>query len=343
MGAYTLVLGASHVSEKKERKEMTALLQVENLTIRFPAPGRGLGSRKELTPVQGLSLSVGTGEIVAVVGSSGSGKSLLAHAVLGILPRQAKVTGTLRFRGEELTLARQAAVRGREIALVPQSVTFLDPLLQAGRQVRYGVNEGDPAAVQRSLFRRYRLAEAVEKLFPFQLSGGMARRVLLAAATAGGAGLVIADEPTPGLDSEAVREALGRLRELADGGCGVMLITHDIESALTVADRVAVLYSGTVVETAAAAEFPGPVVEPGAAAEFAGRGEALRHPYTRALWRALPGSGFTPLPGFQPAAGELPPGCAFAPRCGQADTACRQERPPLRELRGGTVRCVHAT
>ncbi|MCG7214111.1 ABC transporter ATP-binding protein [Paenibacillus mucilaginosus] len=309
---------------------MTALLQVENLTIRFPAPGRGLGSRKELTPVQGLSLSVGTGEIVAVVGSSGSGKSLLAHAVLGILPRQAKVTGTLRFRGEELTLARQAAVRGREIALVPQSVTFLDPLLQAGRQVRYGVNEGDPAAVQRSLFRRYRLAEAVEKLFPFQLSGGMARRVLLAAATAGGAGLVIADEPTPGLDSEAVREALGRLRELADGGCGVMLITHDIESALTVADRVAVLYSGTVVETAAAAEF-------------AGRGEALRHPYTRALWRALPGSGFTPLPGFQPAAGELPPGCAFAPRCGQADTACRQERPPLRELRGGTVRCVHAT
>ncbi|MGF7033290.1 peptide/nickel transport system ATP-binding protein [Paenibacillus mucilaginosus] len=309
---------------------MTALLQVENLTIRFPAPSRGLGSRKELTPVQGLSLSVGTGEIVAVVGSSGSGKSLLAHAVLGILPRQAKVTGTLRFRGEELTPARQAAVRGREIALVPQSVTFLDPLLQAGRQVRYGVNEGDPAAVQRSLFRRYRLAEAVEKLFPFQLSGGMARRVLLAAATAGGAGLVIADEPTPGLDSEAVREALGRLRELADGGRGVMLITHDIESALTVADRVAVLYSGTVVETAAAAEF-------------AGRGEALRHPYTRALWRALPGSGFTPLPGFQPAAGELPPGCAFAPRCGQADTACGQERPPLRELRGGTVRCVHAT
>ncbi|SDE14783.1 peptide/nickel transport system ATP-binding protein [Paenibacillus sp. UNCCL117] len=306
-----------------------ALLEVNDLSVAFVQYVRGF-RQQQAQVLHGLSLSVDSGEILAVVGASGSGKSLLAHAILGILPVNARARGSLRFRGEELTPERQQALRGSEIALVPQSVQYLDPLMRVGRQVRDAVRTGDPAEAQRSVFERYRLKPGTAALFPFQLSGGMARRVLVSTATVSGARLVVADEPTPGLDPAVVAEALGSFRELADEGCGVMLISHDIESALAVADRVAVLYAGSVVEIARAEEF-------------AGAGEALRHPYTRALWRALPQNGFVPLRGSQPPANALPAGCAFAPRCAYADASCTAERPGERALRGGMVRCIHAS
>ncbi|WP_159886257.1 ABC transporter ATP-binding protein [Paenibacillus puerhi] len=307
-----------------------SLLEVNGLSVAFVQYVRGF-RQKQVQALHGLSLSIDAGEIVAVVGSSGSGKSLLAHAILGILPANARVSGTLRLDREELTAERQQALRGREIALVPQSVQYLDPLMRVGRQVRDAVRTGgDPAAVQRDVFERYRLKPETSSKFPFQLSGGMARRVLVSTATVSGARLVIADEPTPGLDAAVVREALGRFRELADEGCGVMLISHDIESALTVADRVAVLYAGSVVEIARAGDFTG-------------AGEQLRHPYTQALWRALPQNGFVPIAGSQPPADALPAGCAFAPRCGLADAACTGGQPGERELHGGIVRCFHAS
>lgn len=305
------------------------ILEVADLTIAFTQYERGL-RQKRITAVQDLCLSIETGELVAVVGASGSGKSLLAHAILGILPENAAVSGSIRYEGRELTPSLLEKLRGREIALVPQSVDYLDPLMRVGKQVRTAVRQGDPVRAQRSIFERYGLAPFVEKLFPFQLSGGMARRVLVATATVGGPRLVVADEPTPGLDDASVREALGRLRELADDGCSVMLITHDIAAALAVADKVAVLYAGTVVETARSADF-------------AGQGEALRHPYSRALWRALPQNEFAALPGSQPPASDGAAGCAFAPRCAAATPECAAAGPALRELRGGTVRCHHAT
>ncbi|MEK8129539.1 ABC transporter ATP-binding protein [Paenibacillus filicis] len=305
------------------------LLEVNGLTISFTQYTRRLRQTR-VQVLHGLSLSIAAGEIVAVVGSSGSGKSLLAHAILGILPGNARVSGSLRFAGEELTAARQQALRGREIALVPQSVQYLDPLMRVGRQVRDSVRTGDPDEAQRSVFARYRLKPEAARLFPFQLSGGMARRVLVSTATVSGARLVVADEPTPGLDPAVVMEALGQFRELADEGCGVMLISHDIESALTVSDRVAVLYAGTVVEIAPAADFTG-------------SGEGLRHPYTQALWRALPQNGFVPIRGTQPPASALPQGCPFAPRCDRADASCTATQPEERELRGGKVRCFHAS
>lgn len=166
-------------------------------------------------------------------------------------------------------------------------------------------------------------------MYPFELSGGMTRRVLVATAVVSGASLVIADEPTPGLDPRAVAEALGHLRELADAGAAVMLITHDIESAIPVADRVAVFYSGTTVEVARAADF-------------SGTGERLRHPYSRALWRALPANGFEVTEGAQPTAGESPQGCPFYPRCPLRTDECLDELPPLLSLHGGEVRCIHA-
>ena len=137
--------------------------------------------------------------------------------------------------------------------------------------------------------------------------------------------LIIADEPTPGMSLEQALEALGIFREMADEGKGVILITHDIDLAFEFADRVAVFYAGTTVETAPASDFrKGP--------------DALRHPYSKALWRALPQNGFQPIEGFQPYAGNLPKGCLFAPRCPHRTAQCVAEVPPVRKVRGGEVR-----
>jgi peptide/nickel transport system ATP-binding protein len=202
--------------------------------------------------------------------------------------------------------------------------------MRVGKQVRNAVSEGDPAAVQREVFKRYRLDTRVERLFPFQLSGGMARRVLVATALVSGARLLIADEPTPGLDPIVLEEALGHFRELTNEGRAVMFITHDIETALKIADRIAVFYAGTTVEVA-------PVKD------FYGDGVNLRHPYSKALWRALPQNEFQPVPGSQPLPNCLPPGCLFAPRCSMATSECELVQPRIRTLRGGMVSCIHAT
>lgn len=314
------------------------LLEVENVSISFEQYEHKSMKREWVQPIEELTLYVDEGEFVAIVGASGSGKSLLAHAILGILPPNARVTGSIQFDGEELTAKRQAGLRGREISFVPQSVTFLDPLMRVGKQARPPESltgrgkeaRTRAAAAQRALFARYRLSQETEQLFPHQLSGGMARRILVTAAAGIETRLVVADEPTPGLDAEIVKEALGSFREMADQGCGVMLITHDLESVLTAADKVAVFYAGTTVELADANDF-------------SGGGEQLRHPYSRALWQALPSNGFSPIPGSMPSPGEREAGCAFAPRCELATPECFEARPAMRELRGGKVRCHHAT
>jgi peptide/nickel transport system ATP-binding protein len=155
----------------------------------------------------------------------------------------------------------------------------------------------------------------------------MARRVLVSTAVVTQADLVIADEPTPGLHPDVVAETLNHLRELAQGGRGVILITHDIEAALQVADRVAVFYAGTTVEIAAAKDFA--------------TGN-LRHPYTQALWRSLPQNEFVPVPGSQPSPEQLPIGCLFGDRCPKVTAECEAGRPELRWVRQGWVRCIHA-
>lgn len=306
-----------------------ALLEVAGLSVTFIQYEKGLRQRT-LQVISDLDIEVRTGEILAVVGSSGSGKSLLAHSILGILPSNARLSGQMFYGGRELDGKLQESLRGREIVLVPQSVNFLDPLMRVGQQVRNAVRGGNTARVQERIFRRYELAPASARLFPFQLSGGMARRVLLATAVSSGARLIIADEPTPGLHPRVVAETTRHLRELADEGAGIILITHDIESALNIADRIAVFYAGTTVEAA-------PVQD------FAGDGSRLRHPYTRALWRALPRNELRPIPGFQPSPGDLPPGCLFSPRCQGETQQCRESRPSMREIRSGFVRCHHAT
>lgn len=310
-----------------EQKKET-LLEIHDLSVSFRMYDSALEQR-QLQVISDLHLTVRPGEIVAVAGSSGSGKSLLASAILGILPANATVRGHLHYNGQEMTPQMQAQLRGSEIALVPQSVAYLDPLMKVGRQAD-GHRRPYPTEKRRGLFRRFGLPEQTESLYPFQLSGGMARRVLVSTALITDARLIIADEPTPGMSLEQSLQALQMFRELANEGRAVILITHDIDLAFEFADRVAVFYAGTTVETAPAADFrTGP--------------DALRHPYSKALWQALPQNGFRPIDGFQPYAGNLPTGCLFHPRCPYATEECRCKIPETREIRGGEVRCFHAT
>ncbi|MEG1517589.1 MAG: ATP-binding cassette domain-containing protein [Raoultibacter sp.] len=256
------------------------LLQVEDLSIGFtlydPDDARFFSAaQKKVRVIDNLSISVHAGEIVAVVGASGSGKTLLADAIMGLFAPNATVFGRIWFDGVLQSAQTLAQVRGRGISLVPQSINYLDPLMKVGRQVRGFV--GDDAARKahcRKLFERYDLDEGVLDLYPFELSGGMARRVLLICALMDDPQLIIADEPTPGLDLNLAIKALDDFRAFADEGKGVLLITHDIELALRVADRVAVFKDGTVVEETAVANFAAP--------------HLLQHPFSRELWHALP-------------------------------------------------------
>jgi peptide/nickel transport system ATP-binding protein len=308
-----------------------SLLRVTDFSLYFVQYEARL-RRRRLDVITGLDLTVDTGELVAVVGASGSGKSLLAHALLGVLPSNAVEGGTVTFDGAALDHTRRRALRGRQIALIPQSVTFLDPLARAGAQVRRAAalaGADDPAAAARAALRRLGLSDEAAARYPHELSGGMVRRVLTAAATIGAPRLVLADEPTPGLHPAVVTQTLQGLRAMADNGAAVVLITHDLLRALEVADRVAVFYAGTTVEVAPAAAFTGD-------------GAHLVHPYTRALWQALPQNGFKPLPGTQPPPTDLPPGCLFADRCPIMTDECNTARPQARQVSSSVVRCIRA-
>lgn len=307
------------------------ILQVENLGISFSQYTRGLRKR-ELPVITDLDLELAEGEILAVLGSSGSGKSLLAHAVLGILPYNATERGRILYQGKELSQGDRERLRGNEIVLIPQSVNYLDPLLQVGQQIAISIKEGTRAEKERiidEILSRYGLDPSVKYSYPFQLSGGMARKVLLATALTSQARVIIADEPTPGLDDASLQEVLKDFRSLSDSGMGILMITHDIRAALAIADRIAVFYAGATLEIANREDF-------------SNGGQNLRHPYTKALCQALPGEAFEAIGGTQPLPQELPEGCLFADRCKLCTEECKRQRPGYRTIRGGKVRCIHA-
>lgn len=306
---------------------MTGVLEVENLSISFTRRERWLKSRM-IKAIRSLTINIAVGEIAAVVGSSGSGKSLLAHAVLGILPDNASVNGMIRYCGLPMTSEMAEKLRGREIALVPQSVSYLDPLMKVSEQICKWPQEQSLSEKLDETLSKYGLCKGTGSLYPFELSGGMARRVLVASAIIGNPKLVIADEPTPGLDRGAAEKVLEHFKEIAQNGSAVLFITHDLELAVDAADKVTVLYAGETVEEAAASDFR--------------NASSLRHPYTRALWNALPQNGFIPLAGSQPRLGEVVCGCAFAPRCPVMHSDCFSiASVPYVKYRGGMVRCLH--
>lgn len=255
------------------QNQQSPILTVEHLFVSFTQYDRGFRQRT-LHAVEDLNLSINAGEIVAVVGSSGSGKSLLAHAIMDILPYNAHKEGRIYFEDGELTGARAKKLRGHEIVLVPQSVSYLDPLMKVGKQVTGVKHDKETQEKYCAVFERYGLAADTGEKYPFQLSGGMTRRILISTAVMDTPKLVIADEPTPGLHLEAAKRVMGHFRELAEEGTGVLLITHDLELALLTADRIVVLYGGRTIEAADAAAFLDE--------------NQLKHPYTKALSRSMP-------------------------------------------------------
>ena len=309
------------------------ILKVKDLGISFSQYTNGL-VRRDLNVIRNLDIELYEGEILAVVGSSGSGKSLLAHAILGILPDNACTQGDIIYKGEILDEKRKEKLRGDEIVLIPQSVNYLDPLKKVGKQIKISIKDKDKKTqdeIVDNLFKKYNLDKKVKNYYPFQLSGGMARKVLLSTALASDSKVIIADEPTPGLDEESLNEVLKDFRDIADSGRARLMITHDIMAALKIADKVAIFYAGSTLEIANTSDFKQKEVE-------------LRHPYTKALYKALPNHDFVPIDDkTQPLPNELPKGCVFSDRCPLKDKNCENQVPKIREIRNGKVRCIHAT
>jgi peptide/nickel transport system ATP-binding protein len=318
---------------------MTDLLTIKNLSVVFRTDEGWVHA------VDGASMEIAASETFCVVGESGCGKSVTFFAVTGILPPNGRVTaGSARFDGTELiglSESRLEAIRGRDIAMIFQDpMVSLNPVHTVGSQVaeslrlHRGMGDGAAWAEAGRLFETVGIPGARRRLreYPNQLSGGMIQRVMIAMALACRPRLVIADEPTTALDVTIQAQILDLLRRLQrEFGMTIVLITHDLGVVAEMADRVAVMYSGRVVETAAtAALFAHPL-----------------HPYTAGLLASLPrmddaGAALRPIEGSVPSPLERLPGCRFAPRCPRADERCRAEAPPLRDAGGGhRVGCHH--
>ena len=307
---------------------MGKLLEVNNLSISFTQYVQGL-NRHDIKVISDLTIDVDESEIVAILGSSGSGKSLLAHSILGILPYNSHVTGDIKYKGHLLDQGLKEKYRGKEICLIPQSVNFLDPLMKVSEQAigecKDEKEHAEKKIRQREIFSRYGLDESVDELYPFELSGGMARKVLLSTALVGDPDLLIADEPTPGLDAKSVEETIADIKYLKEEGKGVLLITHEIDVALKTSDRIAIFYSGYVIEINKVENFR--------------NADNVLHPYTKALINSLPRNGFKLTEGVQPL--DEVPGCPYYENCPIRIDKCANAKPQLEEHDGVMIRCFN--
>ncbi|MER8047700.1 dipeptide/oligopeptide/nickel ABC transporter permease/ATP-binding protein [Streptomyces sp. NPDC094032] len=310
--------------------EPDAALDVRGLSVTFPSGAR---------PVRDLSLTVRQGEIVGLLGESGSGKSLTAAAIGGLVPYPGRVDARrLRLHGQDVDALPEKERRkllGTSLAMIFQDpMASLNPALRIGGQlaevsvVHQGATRTD--AWQRAIDRLGHVGlpdpERTARMHPHQLSGGMRQRAVIAMGLMGAPRLIIADEPTTALDVTVQRQILRLLREVTrETGAGVLFITHDIALASELCDRVAVMYAGTIVEEL----------------ETSRLADGALHPYTRALLGSVPTMDtdrtvpLTGIPGTQPAPADLGPGCTFADRCASATDQCRTERPVLVEHAAG--------
>jgi len=302
------------------------LLEVDNLTVGFPTEDGVVQA------VRGVSYEVRRGEAVGIVGESGSGKSVTSLAVMGLLPRNARIKGSIRLLGEELlgrTDTEMSDIRGRKVAMIFQDpLTSLNPVYTVGHQIAEAVRAHGNVSKQVALKRATDLLEVVgipnPKLrinsYPHEMSGGMRQRVVIAIAMANNPDLIIADEPTTALDvtvQAQVLEALEAARK--ETGAALVLITHDLGVIAGHTERVCVMYAGKMVETGAVDEiFYSP-----------------RMPYSLGLLGSLPRideSGrprLIPIKGSPPSLLNLPPGCPFTPRCPKARDLCTHTEPEL--------------
>lgn len=308
-----------------------SVLSVQDLAVHYRI------ERGTAQAVRGASFEVPEGQVVGVVGESGCGKTTLARAIIGVMPKTASIAGgRLIFQGTDLlslTPRELASRRWRDIAFIPQSaMNSLDPVYRVGTQMievlveRGGMDKRAAKVRAAELFDMVGLDPGRLRDFPHQYSGGMRQRAAIALALALEPKLVIADEPVTALDVIIQRQVLDTFKELQSRlGLSVILITHDISVVAYATDRVVVMYAGEVIES-------------GATAEVLGR---PFHPYTMGLYRAFPdlhGSGGTlvPIEGSPPGLITPPTGCSFADRCPFVELRCREARPPLLDVASGS-------
>ena len=290
--------------------------------------------------VDDVSFALAPGERFGLAGESGSGKSTLALSILRMIkPPGRLAAGEVWFAGRRLADLDEEGIRALRltgIALVPQgSMNSLNPVLRIGRQIADAfadhdlrLNRGEEEQRVAALLADVGLPENVSRMYPHELSGGMRQRACIAIAISLSPRVIIADEPTSALDVVVQRQVMATLaRVQRDLGAAVILIGHDIGLMAQFVDRLAVMYAGRLVEVAPIAEI---IANP-------------RHPYTRALIATLPSlekrGTLTGIPGLAPPLRDLPPGCAFHPRCPQATDRCRIERPVVREIGRARVAC----
>ncbi|WP_158744103.1 ABC transporter ATP-binding protein [Acidisphaera sp. L21] len=314
-----------------------AAMEVRDLTVRFRT------DEADVAAVNGISFALAPGETLTILGESGSGKSVSLKALMGLLPRQATITGKVLLKGTEilsLPPSQLAKLRGGAVSMIFQEpMAALDPVYTIGEQIAETVvqHEGvsHRAAMKRALemMEHVRIPSAARRLknYPHEMSGGMRQRAMIALALACSPSVLLADEPTTALDVTVQIQILLLLRQLQEEmGMAVVFVTHDVGVAAEISDRVAVMYAGRFVETGSARDVL----------------RSARHPYTAGLLSStvqgvMRGKVLETIPGSPPSLAHLPPGCAFAPRCSHVAPVCVQSQPPvLVPHPGAMVRCI---
>jgi peptide/nickel transport system ATP-binding protein/oligopeptide transport system ATP-binding protein len=315
-----------------------ALLEIEDLRVSFPGPTGPVNA------VNGVSLALEPGQTLAILGESGSGKSVTAQAVMGILDAPpARIAGAVRLRGRELlslSPKQRDKVSGEEIGMVFQdAMAALNPVYTVGHQlaellrVRRGMSRADARRRAVELVDRVGIPAARDRIrdYPHQFSGGMRQRIMIALAIALEPDVLIADEPTTALDVTVQAQVMELLAGIQrDSGMGMLLITHDLGVVAEVADEVAIMYAGRIVERGTVEQiFAGPA-----------------HPYTEGLLTSMPridrrDGVLYAIPGTPPNPARLPTGCPFHLRCPRATDPCRLSLPPLEPLPAGRASACH--
>jgi len=314
-------------------------VEVADLAVRFRLRDRVVHA------VNGVSFALGRGEVLGILGESGSGKSVTLRALMRLLPANCEIDGRVAIGGEELngvSAGRLEELRGGRIAMIFQEpMTALDPVFTIGAQIaetivrHEGVSRRSGRRRALELLERVQIPSARRRLdsYPHEMSGGMRQRAMIAVALSCHPQVLLADEPTTALDVTVQIQILLLLRELQrELGMAVVFVTHDVSAAVEISDRLAVMYAGRFVETGSARDIIGNAV----------------HPYTRGLLaanlhRAEPGSRLATIPGAPPNLALLPPGCSFAPRCADAVAGCAAALPPARSFGAGHVaHCLRA-
>ncbi|MFA5221688.1 MAG: ABC transporter ATP-binding protein [Methanoregula sp.] len=309
-----------------------ALISLAGIQVVFPT-GSG-----RIRAADSVDISLNAGDHLALIGESGCGKTVLGMAVMRLLPENAEVRGTIQYGNLNLLAQSEHAmqrIRGREIAMIAQnSASTLNPVMTIGEQI------AEPLVIHKILSRRAAQDEASRLLgmmgfddpeqakdrYPHEFSGGMRERIHIAIALACNPRMIIADEPTAGLDAQIKLQVMELLKKQMGDSQTLFLITHDLGAASFLCSRIAVMYAGEIIETGNLKDV---ISQPG-------------HPYTQGLIASHPSAGLHPIPGMSPPPGQLPAGCRFCSRCPAAADACRTTHPSLVHTGSSRqVRCLH--